>query len=85
MTGEIPQTQALAEASPDSISYLLSKDPFELTRKDRDQAVLALREQRKRWEAAEAAGEHSRPRKGAKVADAAKSLITSASSDDLGL
>lgn len=79
----LPHSDALAEASPDSISYLLTKDPFQLTRKDRDQAVLALRAQRARWAAAEAAGEHSRPKKAASAA--ARSLTTTANAEDLGL
>lgn len=59
--GEIPQSNALSEASVSSISELLSRDPSTLTREQRDRAVQALREQRARFEA----GERARPAKSA--------------------
>lgn len=77
----VPQSSALAEASTSSLSDLMSKDPFEMTRQDRNLIVAALREQRKKWEAAEAEGKKSRPKKAA----AAASLVTKQSADDLGL
>lgn len=79
MTGTIPQSDALAEASPNSVSELLSKAP-PYTPEDRKRIVGILREQRVRWEAAEAAGLHTR----AKKAPAA-SLSTNKSPEDLGL
>lgn len=79
-----PQSAALAEASPASLTDLLAKDPFKFTSQDRGQIVAALREQRKKWEAAEAAGA-SKPKSAPKVAGKAASLITRQSADDLGL
>lgn len=79
MTGTIPSSDALLEASPTSITDYLSKDPFEMTDGDRKAIVQNLREQRKRWEAAEAAG------RSPKTPKAAKSLATDKSLGDLGL
>jgi hypothetical protein len=47
--GEIPQSSALAEASPFSLSELFSRDPEELGQQDIAALVQALREQRERW------------------------------------
>lgn len=80
MPGTIPLSNALSEASPNSISELMSKDPFRLTVQDRKEIVAKLREQRVRWEAAEAAGQ-GKPR----AARSAKTLETTSSLDDLGL
>lgn len=80
--GTIPQSDALAEATTDSLTELLSRDPFEMTRQDRNLIVAALRAQRKKWEAAEAEG--AKP-KSKKVAEAAKSLIAKVNAEDLGL
>ena len=54
--GQIPQSQLLAEASEDSISELLSRDPFGFSKQDRAQIILIYRAQRARFEAAQAAG-----------------------------
>ena len=81
--GLIPHSEALAEATTDSLSELLSRDPFKFTTADRTRVIAALREQRAAWEKAEAEGK-SAP-KARKVAEAAKTLISSASADDLGL
>lgn len=81
MTGETPQSKALAEAKPDSLAELWSRDPEGYTRQDRDRTVAALREQRKRFEAAEAA-EKPRATKAQRVKDL---LATTASAEDLGL
>ena len=62
-TGQLPQSAALAEASPDSISEFLSRSPTSLTPADRARMVGILREQRARWEAAEAAGGHTRTKR----------------------
>jgi len=55
-TGTIPQSQILAEASEDSISELLSRDPFGFSKQDRAQIIMIYRAQRARFEAAQAAG-----------------------------
>ena len=80
--GEIPQSQALAEAEPDSLTELLSRDPFKFTSQDRQRIIAALRERRAAWEKAEA--EVAKP-KAKKVPEAARSLLAKASPDDLGL
>lgn len=56
MVGEIPQSTALAEAGEDSLTEVLSRDPEGYSRQDRDRIVEALRAQRARLAAAEAAG-----------------------------
>ena len=53
---EITQSNALAEATTDSLSELFSRDPEGLHRQDRDRIVEALRAQRARMEATAAAG-----------------------------
>ena len=55
-TGEIPQSAALAEADPDSLSELMSRDPEGYQRQDLDAIIAALRAQRERWQKAEAEG-----------------------------
>lgn len=69
---EIPQSAALEEAKTDSLSVLLTKDPFEFTRQDRDKVVAALRAQRLKWEEAEKSGAVVRHKR---TATAAKSLL----------
>ena len=78
--GAIPQSNALREASPDSLSELLSKDPFEFQKQDRGRIVAALREQRAKWEKAEAQG--TRPKA---LKTSSKSLDAPGSPEDLGL
>lgn len=81
-TGEIPQSTALAEAETDSLTEVMSRDPEGYSRQDRDRIVEALRAQRARLAAAEAAG-GSKPR-GA----AAKLPLSSTSAkpiEDMGL
>lgn len=56
MTGEIPQSSALAEAQEDSLSVLFSRDPFKYTQRDRQRIIAELRLQRERWKTADAAG-----------------------------
>lgn len=79
--GTIPQSQALAEAKPESMAELLSRDPFGYTEQDRGRIVALLREQRQRFERAEAEGKGKPRAASAKV----KTLETKASSEDLGL
>lgn len=80
--GIIPQSNALAEALPDSIAEFLSRDPEGYTRQDRDRMVVIMREQRVRWEAAEAAEPKKRTSAGPKAQLASS---TAAKADDLGL
>lgn len=57
MANEIPQSDALREASEgDSLAEVMSRDPEGLSRQDRDRIIEALRAQRARIAAAEAAG-----------------------------
>lgn len=54
---EIPQSTALREASEsDSLAEVMSRDPEGLSRQDRNRIIEALRAQRARIAAAEAAG-----------------------------
>lgn len=84
MVGLIPQSTALTEVKTNSLSELLSKDPFKFTQQDRGLVVAALREQRVKWEASEAAA-GSKPKAVKSISGAAASLISRATSDDLGL
>jgi len=82
--GDIPQSNALAEASPDSLSELLSRDPMGFQKQDRQAIVAALRAQRVKWEAAEAAAA-SKPKAPRGSMAVAKTLVASAAPEDLGL
>ena len=62
--GEVPQSNALAEATIDSLAELLSRDPEGYTRQDRTRVIEALRAQREKWAAAEAAAPAKRLAKG---------------------
>jgi len=57
-SGFLPTSTALAEATPDSLSELFSRDPEWLANhpEDLDKIIAALRLQRERLMAAEAAG-----------------------------
>lgn len=81
--GVIPQSQALAEASPDSISELFSRDPEKLTEVDLGKLVLELRAQRERHKITELTAPVEGPRGRAKAIS--KTLITTASSKDMDL
>ena len=70
----IPQSNALDEASPESLSDLFSRDPAELGQGDLARMVRELRKQRERWLAA---GEHegsSSPRPARAPRQAAKAV-----------
>jgi hypothetical protein len=82
--GIIPQSHALAEASPESIAELLSRDPEGYTRQNRNTIVLVMREQRVRWEAADAA-EGAKPRGRSAGPKAQLASSTAAKADDLDL
>lgn len=47
--GEIPQSSALSEASPESVSELMSRDPLSYSKQDIQTIVARLREQRAKW------------------------------------
>ena len=78
----LPQTNALAEASPESLSELMSRDPEKFSQRDRALVVAAFREQRKRFVAAEAAGQKA-PRQ-SKTVDI-KTLVSTKTPGELGL
>lgn len=52
--GQIPQSSALSEASPESLSDLMSKDPEGYQQQDIKKIVAELRGMRERWAKAEA-------------------------------
>lgn len=51
--GEIPQSQALAEASPESLSELFARDPEGYSKQDLARIVATLRDHRERMAKAE--------------------------------
>jgi hypothetical protein len=77
--GEIPHSDALAEATIDSLSELMSKDPEGLTRRDRDKIVDYLREQRKNFAIAEAQPKAKKP----KAEKVPVSNVSNVSAEDL--
>lgn len=85
MNGEIPQSQALAEASTeDSLQEVMSRDPEGYSRQDRDRIIAALRAQRERIASAETSGAVKK----SKAAGGAKALLTTTATknlDDMGL
>lgn len=82
MTGIIPQSTALAEATVDSLTEVMSRDPEGYSPQDRDRIIEALRAQRARIAAADAAGEKRPSGKAPKVQ---LGLAAGKSVDDLGL
>lgn len=78
-----PVSDALAEASPQSLLELLSKDPFKHTEQDRAKVVAALREQRAKWEKAQ--GEGTKPPKAVKSKAIDRLSAPIKSAEDLGL
>lgn len=82
--GQIPQSTALAEASTDSLAELLSRDPEGYQRQDLTSIITALREQRVKWQASEAAS-RDKPRRAGSSAKAELSASTSKTEGDLGL
>lgn len=81
--GTIPQSGALGEARVESISELLSINPLVMTPAQRSRLIADLREQRKRWEIAEAAGKPARASKSAGAS--AKTLLTDKTIAELDL
>ncbi len=80
--GEIPQSSALTEATVDSLTEVMSRDPEGLSRQDRDRIIEALRAQRARVASADAAGPKPRAAAGAK---AAFGTMASKTADELDL
>ena len=78
---QLPQSNALAEASPDSLTELFSRDPEQFSKQDRARIISAFREQRVKWQASEEAGGTKTKRASADP----KSLLSQHSADDLGL
>jgi hypothetical protein len=77
----IPTSNALAEASIDSLSELFSRDPEGLSRQDIARMVADLRARRRVWAEAEAKAPSGRKPAAGKAA----SLISTKSIEDLGL
>lgn len=77
----LPQSNALAEATTDSLDVLMSRDPEGYSRQDLDKVVAAMREQRERL--AKSAAEGPKPR--AKAPGVAVSLKTAVGVGDLDL
>lgn len=78
----LPQSSALAEADPNSLSELMSRDPESYQRQDRDRIISALREQRARLAKAEAETPVRAKAPGTKIS---LSMKTTANAEDLGL
>lgn len=85
MSGEIPQSDALKEASEgDSLAEVMSRDPEGLSRQDRDRIIEALRAQRARIAQAEASG--TKVPRAAKAADKIPlSKVATKPLDEMGL
>lgn len=85
--GQLPISNALAEASPDSLTELFSRDPESYGERDISAIVAAMRVQRARFAQAEAEGKPApRAAKSPKPAiDLKKSTTSHKSLDDLGL
>lgn len=84
-TTQIPQSTALAEAETDSLTEVMSRDPEGYSRQDRDRIVEALRAQRERLAAADAAGVGSKTRAAPGTAKLPLSSKASSNPEDLGL
>lgn len=83
MSGELPQSNALAEASPESLAELLSRDPEGYQQQDLARIVAWLREQRERWAKTEAEAKANPKPKGRSVS--VKSLVGAQTTEELGL
>jgi hypothetical protein len=80
--GALPRSTALAEASPDSLGELFSRDPFSYTQLDRQRIVVELRAQRARWQAAEDAGRKA-PRAQKAASPSSGPIVVGDAGDDL--
>lgn len=83
--GEIPQSSALAEADPFSLSELMSRDPEGYKRQDRDRIIQALRENRARCEAAEKAASCGEGKRGPRAMKITDGPVTPIDINKLGL
>jgi hypothetical protein len=77
-----PQSQALAEASIESLSDLFSRDPEGLTKIEFSRIIENLRVARVSWEAAEKAGQTPKAKK---VSEAGRTLLATKTPDALDL
>jgi hypothetical protein len=59
----IPHSTALAEASPESLSELMSRDPESYQKQDLQRVIAALRAQREKWAMAEGGPKAPKPAK----------------------
>lgn len=82
--GTLPQSNALAEASPESLGDLFSRDPETYTEGDLVRIVGAMRAQRERLAAA-AGAKASAPKGERLTASAATKLVAGKSAEDLDL
>lgn len=80
--GQIPQSNALAEATVDSLGELMSRDPEGYSKQDLERIVAAMREQRERLAVSAAAAPQRAPRGGPKTN---VSLKTTVGAEDIGL
>lgn len=69
--GQIPQSEALAEAEVNSLTELLSRDPEGYQKQNRTTIVSALRAMRAKWEK----GEASKPKSGEKSSGKTSPLL----------
>lgn len=79
----IPQSSALAEAQVESLGDLMSRDPEGYGQQELSRVIAAMREQRQKWEAAEASGSTKRERTKADTAALLKRAPGAA--EDMGL
>lgn len=80
---EVPSP--LAEAVPESLDELFSRDPLKLQDSDLDKIIANLRAARQRWITAEASGAKSAPRAGAKPKPVPHDPTKPLDLEDLGL
>lgn len=79
--GAIPKSEALAEATVDSLTELMSRDPEGYSSQDLDKIVAAMRAQRERLATVQAEAPAKRPR----AIGAPVTLKSTVSADDMGL
>jgi len=83
---QVPQSNALKEASVDSLAELLSRDPEGYSRQDLDRVIAAMREQRARMALANAekAAQPGKPR-GPRAVSGPQAIAGASSAEDLDL
>ena len=77
-----PKITPLAEAAPESLDELFSRDPLKLQQQDIRNIINQLRDQRARWRAAEASGATRAPKL---KSTSPKKAVGTSSLEDLGL